>query len=76
VGAVGLGWRIDKSIEDQLIHWHNGGTGGYVSFIGFDKNGRVGVVLLSNYGDAWRGDDSIDKMGMQILKRGSKISFD
>ncbi len=76
VGAVGLGWRIDKSIEDRLIHWHNGGTGGYVSFIGFDKNGRVGVVLLSNYGDAWRGDDSIDKMGMQILKWGSKISFD
>ena len=27
---------------------HDGGTGGFCSFVGFDPNERTGVVILSN----------------------------
>jgi CubicO group peptidase (beta-lactamase class C family) len=44
---VALGWHIFTSNGKEII-WHNGGTGGYRSFIGFDPKTRVGVVALSN----------------------------
>jgi serine-type D-Ala-D-Ala carboxypeptidase/endopeptidase len=72
-GGVGLGWQIQNQIQDVTFHWHNGGTGGYVSFIGFDRQNQVGVVILSNYGDAWANDSSVDKMGFELLKIASKI---
>ena len=75
-GGVGLGWQIDESVEKQVLHWHNGGTGGYYSFIGLDRNNQVGVVILSNYGDAAANDISVDKMGMKILKYAPKISLE
>jgi hypothetical protein len=30
------------------LTWHNGGTGGYRSFIGVVPDARVGLVLLTN----------------------------
>lgn len=41
---IGLAWMTTRT----GIIWHNGGTGGYRSFIGFTADGRRGVVLLSN----------------------------
>jgi serine-type D-Ala-D-Ala carboxypeptidase/endopeptidase len=74
---IGLGWHIENDVYTGLaIHWHNGGTGGYVSFVGLVKSHQLGVVLLSNYGDAWSGDDTLDQMGFQILKNASKISLE
>ena len=53
-GSIGLGWHIGtegwpipEANEPTLI-WHNGGTGGAKSFIGFDKTNNVGVVVLNN----------------------------
>lgn len=43
-----FGWGGDK-ILDQGILWHNGGTAGFNSYLAFNKELRVGVVLLSNY---------------------------
>jgi len=40
---IGLGWSI---IGD--IAWHDGGTGGFRSFVGYDPKARTGVVVLSN----------------------------
>jgi CubicO group peptidase (beta-lactamase class C family) len=40
---IGLGWNILGEIV-----WHDGGTGGFRSFIGYDPNASVGVVVLSN----------------------------
>jgi len=40
---IGLGWNILGEIV-----WHDGGTGGFRSFIGYDPKARVGVVALSN----------------------------
>jgi CubicO group peptidase (beta-lactamase class C family) len=41
---VCLGWHVSK----YNVHWHNGQTGGYHSFVAFDKKAKVGVVLLTN----------------------------
>lgn len=46
-GQVALGWLITPRGADELV-WHNGGTGGYSSFVGFLRKSRIGVVVLSN----------------------------
>ncbi len=44
---IALGWHVFKSNGKEIV-WHNGGTGGYRSFFGFDPKTQVGVVVLSN----------------------------
>ncbi|MXV90326.1 MAG: beta-lactamase family protein [Acidimicrobiia bacterium] len=44
---IGLGWIIADEGDRRFV-WHNGATGGYSSFIGFDPQAREGVVVLSN----------------------------
>jgi D-alanyl-D-alanine-carboxypeptidase/D-alanyl-D-alanine-endopeptidase len=44
---IGLGWLI-YSPDGREIAWHNGGTGGFRSFVGYDPNDRIGVVVISN----------------------------
>lgn len=46
--TIGLAWHILATPGGRSLVWHNGGTGGYRSFIGFDPAGGVGVVLLTN----------------------------
>ena len=60
--GIGLAWHILNLQNEQVVHWHNGGTGGYTSFIGLDKEKQTGVVILSNYGDS-----SVDEMAFRIL---------
>lgn len=43
--AEGMGWMIDK---ERNIIWHNGGTGNFNCYAGFDPDKQVGVVILSN----------------------------
>ena len=46
---IGLGWLIHSASTDGgEIAWHNGGTGGFRSFVGYDPKARIGVVVLSN----------------------------
>jgi CubicO group peptidase (beta-lactamase class C family) len=33
---------------DEPMLWHNGGTGGYNSFLGFTKRHKTGVIMLAN----------------------------
>jgi D-alanyl-D-alanine-carboxypeptidase/D-alanyl-D-alanine-endopeptidase len=58
--SIGLNWHILKKFDSEII-WHNGGTGGYHSFIGFDKKNRKGVVVLSNSAN------DIDDIGRHLL---------
>jgi serine-type D-Ala-D-Ala carboxypeptidase/endopeptidase len=44
---VALGWHISKRNDKEIV-WHNGGTGGYRAYVGFDPEMRIGVVALSN----------------------------
>ena len=40
---IGLAWAIFGDFV-----WHDGGTGGFRSFVGCDQKARTGVVVLSN----------------------------
>ena len=42
---IGMAWIMDK--ENGII-WHNGGTGHYNSYLGFDPEAETAVVILSN----------------------------
>jgi serine-type D-Ala-D-Ala carboxypeptidase/endopeptidase len=53
---VALGWHVLASNGREIV-WHNGGTAGYRTFIGFDRAARAGVVVLSNAGTAAGPDD-------------------
>jgi CubicO group peptidase (beta-lactamase class C family) len=61
-GEIGLGWLIVKPSSYEIV-WHNGGTGGYRSFLGFVPSTRVGVVVLSNTFTA----TGVDDIGMHLL---------
>jgi serine-type D-Ala-D-Ala carboxypeptidase/endopeptidase len=39
-------WRVSSGFKG--VTWHNGGTGGYRSFLGFSTDGRKGVIILTN----------------------------
>jgi CubicO group peptidase (beta-lactamase class C family) len=56
---IALGWHVEKTKASEII-WHNGGTGGYRSYFGFDPRTRVGVVVLSNTAMSG-GDDDIGR---------------
>jgi CubicO group peptidase (beta-lactamase class C family) len=47
--SIGLNWHI-TNVGDEKIVWHNGGTGGFRTFIGFDPVKGVGAVVLTNSG--------------------------
>lgn len=54
--AIALGWIISSDPKGTAI-WHNGGTGGYRSFMGFNPATKTGVVLLSNVSPGETPDD-------------------
>lgn len=59
--SMGLGWHILSNFGTEIT-WHNGGTRGYHSFVGFDKKKGLGVVVLSNSANA------IDDIGLHLLE--------
>lgn len=58
---IGLAWHILMRPAGKIV-WHNGGTGGYRSFIGFDPARRIGVVVLCN-----NGTENVDDVGLHLL---------
>ena len=57
---IGLGWHV-MTRPDRMLTWHNGGTGGYRTFIGFDAKNKRGVVVLTNM------STSADDIGFHLL---------
>lgn len=41
---IGLGWLVKPG--DAQVHWHNGATGGFSSFLAFDRAAGAGAALL------------------------------
>jgi CubicO group peptidase (beta-lactamase class C family) len=74
--AVAYCWLITTLPDGQQVYWHNGGTGGYVSFLGFDKQRGIGVVVLSNHGDAAVGDSAIDELGLGLLQAAQALPIE
>lgn len=46
-GEIGLAWQTLPA-GDRSIVWHGGRHAGYMGFVGFDPERRVGLVLLAN----------------------------
>jgi CubicO group peptidase (beta-lactamase class C family) len=67
---IGFGWHISLEWGARCI-WHNGGTGGYHSFAGFDKKQQRGVVVIAN------SENDIDDIGFNVLhlRRVAKIDY-
>ena len=59
--GIGLGWLRVPVQRDQVLLWHNGGTGGFRAFAGFLPAAGVGVVALAN--DL----RSVDRLGLDLL---------
>ena len=59
---VTLGWHVFNRGGRDLV-WHNGGTGGYRSFVGFSPVEGVGVVVLSNTSTT----AGVDDIGLHLL---------
>jgi hypothetical protein len=64
---IGLAWHITKKDGVEMT-WHNGGTGGYRTFIGLDKKRKCGVVVLANSAN------SIDDIGFHLLDERSELT--
>jgi D-alanyl-D-alanine-carboxypeptidase/D-alanyl-D-alanine-endopeptidase len=61
---IGLGWMT----TNKGIVWHNGGTGGYRSFMGFTADGRHGVVILTNTAA------EVDELGFAALDPDARLT--
>ncbi len=55
-----MNWHVLR-VGDHEVLWHNGGTGGYRSFTGFDPATRIGVVVLSS------ANASVDDIGLHLI---------
>jgi CubicO group peptidase (beta-lactamase class C family) len=59
--TMGLAWHRLTTPAGNTLVWHNGGTGGYRSFAGYDERSGLGVVVLTNTAV------SVDDIGMHLL---------
>jgi CubicO group peptidase (beta-lactamase class C family) len=59
---VCLAWHIIK-VDGVEYYFHNGGTYGSSSFLAFNKEKNIAIVILSNCGE------SVDRVGVNILKK-------
>jgi CubicO group peptidase (beta-lactamase class C family) len=64
--SIGMNWIIEK---EKNVIWHNGGTGGYSSFMGFNKEEKTGVIVLSNYSPSFSRTESVDFIGFGLLEK-------
>jgi hypothetical protein len=50
---IGWAWFTTKDRSPNLT-WHNGGTGGYRSFLGFSAETGHGVIVAQRFGERCR----------------------
>ena len=61
--VYGMNWIHTQSQRlQQPMIWHNGGTGGFRSFIGFTGDRRLGVLILSN------SSEDVDDLAVELLR--------
>lgn len=60
--STGLCWVRNEPPQKPVVIWHNGGTGGYRSYLGLIPDRRCAVVVLSN------SDHSVDELGVSLLE--------
>jgi D-alanyl-D-alanine-carboxypeptidase/D-alanyl-D-alanine-endopeptidase len=70
---IGLGWITNTHDKGSYI-WHNGGTGGFRTFVGFDHANNRGIVLLANsiYGVDDIGNAYLSSNLSELIKKNSE----
>lgn len=72
---VALGWHIDmlNGIFARItnITWHNGGTGGFRSYIGFVPGKDRGVIIWTNQAS----ESDFDEMAVDIMVDAATVSL-
>ena len=58
---IGAAW-LTLDAKGSRITWHNGGTGGFSSWIGLDREANAAVVLLSATAAP------VDRQGFELLR--------
>ena len=58
---IGAGWVILGAQRDHPVAWHNGGTGGFRSWIGLDRVSGAGVAVVAAT------SASVDRLGFALL---------
>lgn len=59
---IGAAWQIDR--ENDII-WHNGGTGDFNCYLGFQPENEMAVVILSNLAPNYRIPATV--LGVKIM---------
>lgn len=62
-----LGWQ-ESSEGGQKVWWHNGGTGGFASFVAFSRDPDVAVAVLANSAN------SVDDIGGKLLEHAQTVA--
>lgn len=57
---IGLAWHLLPNASGDIV-WHNGGTGGFRSFAGFNQALKKGIVVLTNT------SESVDDIGFHFF---------
>jgi CubicO group peptidase (beta-lactamase class C family) len=57
---IGLGWHVRDRNGGSIV-WHNGGTGGFHSFVAFDRTSGRAVAVLTNT------TQDIDDIGFHLI---------
>ena len=58
-----IGWHVSSGPLGEFV-WHDGATGGYRTFIGFDPKAGIGIVVLSNSGT----EAGVNDIGFHLLQ--------
>jgi serine-type D-Ala-D-Ala carboxypeptidase/endopeptidase len=66
---IALGWHVLTSHDHEIV-WHNGGTGGYRTYMAYDLKRRIGVVVLSNTSTTV----GVDDIGLHLMDGGVPLA--
>lgn len=64
--SISFNWITTRSADRDII-WHNGGTGGYRTFVGMDLERKKGVFVATNSAD------SVDDLGFHLLNSEARL---
>jgi D-alanyl-D-alanine-carboxypeptidase/D-alanyl-D-alanine-endopeptidase len=62
--TMAMNWML-MPVAGRTVHVHEGGTGGFSSFVSFDKEKRRGVVILSD--TTWNSIGSLGSLGLHLV---------
>jgi D-alanyl-D-alanine-carboxypeptidase/D-alanyl-D-alanine-endopeptidase len=61
---MAMNWMLAKA-GDRIVHTHEGGTGGFSSFVSVDRERQRGVVILSD--TTWNSIGSLGSLGLHLV---------